>query len=57
MKLSKKSEYGLRALLELTITYGTATIQRHEISTRQHIPVEFLEQPHDFRGGFFGYVN
>ena len=44
MKLSKKSEYGLRALLELTITYGTATIQRHEISTRQHIPVEFLEQ-------------
>src|SRR5512134_4055319 len=44
MKLSKKSEYGLRALLELTLVYGTATLQRHEIATRQHIPVEFLEQ-------------
>jgi Rrf2 family protein len=44
MKLSKKSEYGLRALLELTLVYGTATLQRHEIAARQHIPVEFLEQ-------------
>ncbi len=44
MKLSKKSEYGLRALLELTRTHGTATLQRQEIAARQHIPVEFLEQ-------------
>lgn len=44
MKLSKKSEYGLRALLELTLVYGTATLQRHDIAARQHIPVEFLEQ-------------
>jgi Rrf2 family protein len=44
MKLSKKSEYGLRALLELTLAHGTATVQRHDISTRQHVPVEFLEQ-------------
>lgn len=44
MKLSKKSEYGLRALLELTLAYGTATLQRHDIAARQHIPVEFLEQ-------------
>ncbi|HSN05574.1 RrF2 family transcriptional regulator [Nitrospira sp. NS4] len=44
MKLSKKSEYGLRALLELTLAYGTATLQRHEIAIRQHIPVDFLEQ-------------
>jgi Rrf2 family protein len=44
MKLSKKSEYGLRALLELTLFHGKATLQRHQIAERQHIPVEFLEQ-------------
>ncbi|MBH0203257.1 MAG: Rrf2 family transcriptional regulator [Nitrospira sp.] len=44
MKLSKKSEYGLRALLELTLAYGTTTLQRHDIAARQHIPIEFLEQ-------------
>lgn len=44
MKLSKKSEYGLRALLELTLAHGPATLQRHEIAARQHIPIEFLEQ-------------
>lgn len=44
MKLSKKSEYGLRALLELTLAHGTTTLQRHDIAARQHIPVEFLEQ-------------
>ncbi len=44
MKLSKKSEYGLRALLELTIAHGKTTLQRHEIAYRQHIPIEFLEQ-------------
>lgn len=44
MKLSKKSEYGLRALLELTLVHETATLQRHDIAARQHIPVEFLEQ-------------
>jgi Rrf2 family cysteine metabolism transcriptional repressor len=44
MKLSKKSEYGLRALLELQSTYEGPVLQRHEIAERQHIPVEFLEQ-------------
>ncbi len=44
MKLSKKSEYALRALLELTLAHGNSTLQRHEIAHRQHIPVEFLEQ-------------
>lgn len=44
MKLSKKSEYGLRALLELTIAHGETTLQRHEIADHQHIPIEFLEQ-------------
>jgi len=44
VKLSKKSEYGLRALLELTIAHGKTTLQRHEIADRQRIPIEFLEQ-------------
>lgn len=44
MKLSKKSEYALRALLELTMAYGKTTLQRQDIAARQHIPVEFLEQ-------------
>lgn len=44
MKLSKKSEYGLRALLELAIAHGKTTLQRHEIADHQHIPIEFLEQ-------------
>jgi Rrf2 family protein len=44
MKLSKKSEYGLRALLELTLAHGQKTLQRQDIAQRQHIPIEFLEQ-------------
>jgi Rrf2 family transcriptional regulator, cysteine metabolism repressor len=44
MKLSKKSEYGLRALIELALAYNTTILHRHDIATRQHIPVEFLEQ-------------
>lgn len=44
MRLSKKSEYGLRALLELTLVHGKATLQRQDIVARQHIPIEFLEQ-------------
>ena len=44
MRLSKKSEYGLRALIELTLAYEQTTLQRHQIAKRQHIPIEFLEQ-------------
>lgn len=44
MKFSKKSEYGLRALLELTQHQEDRPLQRHEIGERQRIPVEFLEQ-------------
>jgi Rrf2 family protein len=44
MKLSKKSEYGLRALLELTLAHESTMLQRQEIAARQHIPIEFLEQ-------------
>lgn len=44
MKFSKKSEYALRALIELTAHYNRSLLQRHEIAERQNIPVEFLEQ-------------
>ena len=44
MKFSKKSEYGLRALLELTAHFNRRLVQRQEIGRRQRIPVEFLEQ-------------
>lgn len=44
MKFSKKSEYALRALIELTAQPGPALLQRHDIAERQNIPIEFLEQ-------------
>ncbi|OGW70695.1 MAG: hypothetical protein A3A88_08395 [Nitrospirae bacterium RIFCSPLOWO2_01_FULL_62_17] len=44
MRFSKKSEYALRALIELTGQYNRKLLQRHEIGKRQNIPVEFLEQ-------------
>jgi len=44
VKFSKKSEYGLRALIELTEGYGKDPIPRHQIAERQHIPIVFLEQ-------------
>jgi Rrf2 family cysteine metabolism transcriptional repressor len=43
VRFSKKSEYGLRALIELTKHYGHA-ITRQEIGQRQNVPVVFLEQ-------------
>ena len=42
MKLSKKSEYGLRALIELTKNDGLP-ITRQQIGKRQNVPVLFLE--------------
>ena len=43
MRFSKKSEYGLRALIELTKNYGHP-ITRQQIGGRQNVPVVFLEQ-------------
>jgi Rrf2 family protein len=42
VKFSKKSEYGLRALIELTKSYGEP-LTRQEIGERQNVPVVFLE--------------
>jgi Rrf2 family cysteine metabolism transcriptional repressor len=44
MRFSKKREYALRALTELTEHYGQELQQRQQIAERQHIPIEFLEQ-------------
>ncbi|MFM8551561.1 MAG: RrF2 family transcriptional regulator [Nitrospiraceae bacterium] len=44
MKFSKKSEYALRALLELIAHQKPPLLQRHDIAERQNIPIEFLEQ-------------
>jgi Rrf2 family protein len=44
MKFSKKSEYALRALIELTSHYRHDLLQRQEIAERQNIPIEYLEQ-------------
>jgi len=43
MRFSKKSEYALRALLELTEAYGQQPVRRSDIAERQHIPLGFLE--------------
>ena len=43
MKFSKKSEYALRALLQLTEAYGQRPVRRSDIAERQHIPMGFLE--------------
>src|SRR5438034_1253300 len=44
MRFSKKSEYALRALIELTKAYGGTPVRRHQIAERQNIPIVFLEQ-------------
>lgn len=43
MRFSKKSEYALRALLELTEAYGQRPVRRSDIAERQRIPLGFLE--------------
>jgi len=43
LKISQKTEYALRAMIELAEHTDTRTSAR-EISERQHIPLRFLEQ-------------
>jgi Rrf2 family protein len=43
MRFSKKSEYGLRAMIELTQEYGHGLVQRKILADRQKIPLGFLE--------------
>ncbi len=44
MKLTKKGEYGLKALLALTFVYEDRTLNLREISKLEKIPYKFLEQ-------------
>src|SRR5512137_1085040 len=51
MRLSKRGEYGLRAMVDLAThtqneagAQGASVVQIHDIADRQHIPGKFLEQ-------------
>ena len=45
MRLSKRGEYGLRAMIDLaTWNHGGAVVQIKDIAERQQIPSKFLEQ-------------
>ena len=43
MKLSTKSDYGVRALIELALSGDGAPVQRAEIASRQRIPESYLD--------------
>ena len=44
MKLSTKTRYGTRMILEMAQNYGQGTIQLGEIASRQNISLKYLEQ-------------
>jgi len=44
MKLSTRSRYGLRAVLELALEYGNGPIQIRTIADREDISSKYLEQ-------------
>ena len=44
MKLSKKGDYALRAMIELSLNYEKGSVQIHTISQKEKIPQKFLEQ-------------
>ena len=44
MKVSTRGEYGVRAMFDLTLNYGTGPIPLKEIARRQLISETYLEQ-------------
>ncbi len=44
MRLSRKGEYALRAMIRLSLGYGGDPLRIGEISEREKIPKKFLEQ-------------
>ncbi len=44
MKLSKRGEYGLRALQDLAAHYGNNPVPNKTLAERNNIPLKFLEQ-------------
>jgi Rrf2 family protein len=53
MRLTSRIDYGLRAMLDLALHYGSGPIQNGDISRRQNIPDQYLKQilPTLRRGG------
>ena len=43
MKVSKRGQYGMRALCHLAETHGSGVVQIREIARRESIPAKFLE--------------
>src|SRR5690242_18874885 len=44
MRLSSKTDYGLRALIDLALHEGGLPVQSHDIAMRQGIPESYLNQ-------------
>ncbi|MBN9492018.1 Rrf2 family transcriptional regulator [bacterium] len=44
MRVSTRSDYGLRALIELAGHHGGGPLQSSEIALRRHIPEQYLDQ-------------
>ena len=44
MRVSTRSDYGLRALIELAGHYGRGPLQSSEIAIRRHVPEQYLDQ-------------
>jgi Rrf2 family cysteine metabolism transcriptional repressor len=44
LKVSQRTEYALRAMVELALRYGPARVPAREIAEAQGIPLRFLEQ-------------
>ncbi len=43
MKLSTRGRYGTKVLLDLALHHGNGPVSLKDISTRQHIPLHYLE--------------
>jgi Rrf2 family transcriptional regulator, cysteine metabolism repressor len=44
MRVSTRSDYGLRALIELAGNFGGGPMQSSEIALRRHVPEQYLDQ-------------
>lgn len=44
MRVTMKSDYGLRAMIDLAVHYGHGPISSGDIAARQYVPEHFLDQ-------------
>lgn len=44
LRVSQKTEYALRAMVELALRHGTGLVPAREIAAAQGVPLRFLEQ-------------